>query len=434
MKKHVFTSGKNRHLLITVIISLILTSLSGTPLFANTLVKKDSWRDKAVKIFLDLSYRYKRYSEYIKTEIPFVNYVRDGKQAQVFVMVTTQRTGSNGTEFTVTFLGQGNFASMNDTLKYVSKKTDTEEIIREGLVHTIKLGLVRYVAKTPSGTMLKIKFPLHNSKITTITNDKWDHWVFGINVSTRLQGQESTKSSNIDGSLTVDRVTNELKISMFARAEYDDKRYNFTDYQYSSTSKSYMMRSTIVKSLGEHWSAGFTSSVNSSTYSNAELSGYFAPAVEYDIFPYSESTRRQFRIMYRLGYHNNKYFEETIYGKTEEILYSQRLDATVELREKWGSINTTLTGSHYLHDFDKNQLRLSGFFSFRIFEGFELTAHGRVSMIHDQISLPKEEATEEEILLQRKQLSTQYNYSVRLGVRFTFGSIYNNIVNPRFGN
>jgi len=138
--------------------------------------------------------------------------------------------------------------------------------------------------------------------------------------------------------------------------------------------------------------------------------------------------------MYRLGYHNNNYLEETVYSKTHETLYSQRLDATFELRETWGSVNTTLTGSHYLHDFSKNHLRLSGYFSVRVFEGFELTANGRVSMIHDQLSLEKEEVSEEEILLQQKQLSTQYNYSLWFGFRFTFGSIYNNVVNPRFGN
>ena len=417
-----------------LIMFLFIATFTQTVIAYDLTAAKKSWKDNAVKIFLDLSYRQKKYTDYIKTEIPFVNYVRDRKQAHVFVMVTTQRTGSNGTEFTVTFLGQDKFTGMNDTLKYVSKKTDTEEIIREGLVQTIKMGLMRYVARTPVSNMLKIKFNKNMAKNRYISNDKWDHWVFGINLSSRLRGQESTKSNNVEGTVTIDRITDALKVSVFARAEYDDKRYNFSDYQYSSTSKSYEFRSTVVKSLGEHWSAGFTSSLNSSTYSNEDLFAYFAPALEYNIFPYSQSTRKQFRIMYRVGYHNNKYIEETIYDKTQEVLFSERLDATIELRERWGSIHTTLSGSHYFHDFDKNQLRLSGFFSFRLFEGFELTAHGRVSIIHDQISLAKEEATEEEILLQRKQLATQYNYSVSFGIRFTFGSIYNNIVNPRFGN
>jgi hypothetical protein len=69
----------------------------------------------------------------------------------------------------------------------------------------------------------------------------------------------------------------------------------------------------------------------------------------------------------------------------------------------------------------------------RLFEGFSFDIHGNVSMIHDQLSLPKEGATEEEILLEQRQLATQYDYFLSLGLRYTFGSIYTNVVNPRFG-
>jgi len=53
-------------------------------------------------------------------------------------------------------------------------------------------------------------------------------------------------------------------------------------------------------------------------------------------------------------------------------------------------------------------------------------------MIHDQLSLPKKELTEEEIILQKRILATQYSYYLSIGFSYTFGSIYSNIVNPRF--
>jgi len=43
-------------------------------------------------------------------------------------------------------------------------------------------------------------------------------------------------------------------------------------------------------------------------------------------------------------------------------------------------------------------------------------------------------ATTEEILLHRKELETQYQYYISFGLSYTFGSIYNNVVNPRFGS
>ena len=42
-------------------------------------------------------------------------------------------------------------------------------------------------------------------------------------------------------------------------------------------------------------------------------------------------------------------------------------------------------------------------------------------------------ATTEEVLLRQRQLATGYQYFVNFGVSYSFGSILNNIVNPRFG-
>ena len=54
--------------------------------------------------------------------------------------------------------------------------------------------------------------------------------------------------------------------------------------------------------------------------------------------------------------------------------------------------------------------------------------------IHDQIHLPREGATREEILLRQRELATDFRYWSFIGLSYTFGSIYSNVVNPRFGN
>ena len=51
----------------------------------------------------------------------------------------------------------------------------------------------------------------------------------------------------------------------------------------------------------------------------------------------------------------------------------------------------------------------------------------------DQIYLPRGAASTEEILLRQRQLLTGYQYFFEFGFSYTFGSIFNNIVNPRFG-
>ena len=52
---------------------------------------------------------------------------------------------------------------------------------------------------------------------------------------------------------------------------------------------------------------------------------------------------------------------------------------------------------------------------------------------YDQINLPKGDADLEEVLLRRRQLETNYEASVSFGFRYRFGSVLNNVVNPRFG-
>jgi len=38
------------------------------------------------------------------------------------------------------------------------------------------------------------------------------------------------------------------------------------------------------------------------------------------------------------------------------------------------------------------------------------------------------------VLLRLRELETQFEYFTSFGLTYTFGSIYNNVVNPRFGN
>lgn len=37
------------------------------------------------------------------------------------------------------------------------------------------------------------------------------------------------------------------------------------------------------------------------------------------------------------------------------------------------------------------------------------------------------------MLRRRQALATDYEYELSIGISYTFGSIFNNIVNPRFG-
>ncbi len=419
--------------LLTFLLFLPVTNLIGAesnvPNYADEDREPDHLQEKAAKIFLDVP---GYYQDYIKTEIPFVNYVRDRKLAQVHIMMTSQRTGSGGNEYTFTFTGLKNFAALSDTMKYVSRQMDTRDMTRQGMVKILKLGLMPYIAKTPQAKYLHISYRVKSNPMDVI--DKWNFWVFNINTDGNLDLEESKKNYRLGGSLSANRVTPNWKMSFSLNTRYNETNIETSEGSISSITRSPGFRGIIVKSLGEHWSVGGYASARSSVYSNLNYSYGFAPALEFNVFPYSISTRKEFRFLYRLGYNNLHYNEETIFDKMNEALFSESLSSTLEIKEKWGSTSTTLRGSHFFHDFSKNKLEMSGNLNIRLFEGISIDISGSISRVHDQLSLPKKGATLEEVLLRRKQLASEWGVSTRIGLRYTFGSIYSNVVNPRFGS
>jgi len=186
--------------------------------------------------------------------------------------------------------------------------------------------------------------------------------------------------------------------------------------------------------MGKHWSAGYISQASSSTYQNIKAKFSLHPALEYDLFPYSESTSKQLRFLYSAGLNYYQYFDTTIFLKTEETHLNQNLEVSLSVIKKWGSVSTALSWTNLFADFSKNNFNIWTELSVRVFKGFSINLSGNVSLIHDQFYLPKTDATGEEILLQQRQLATAFYYYGRVGISYTFGSMYNNIVNPRFGN
>ena len=386
------------------------------------------YRKDALKVFFDCSYCDE---DYIRQEISFINYVRDRKEAEVHIMVTRERTGSGGRNYTFHFLGQNGYSKLSDTLTYISKTDDTREEVRSGQVKVMKLGLIPYVLKTPLAQFLNINYkPPVEEKIV---EDIWNQWVFNIDIGAELDGEKSERSHELSGRFSAGKVTPEWKMDFDLEYEVDRDEFDTEDELIISTQESKSFDGLIVKSLNDHWSVGGGFDFGSSTYRNYKFRGMLAPGIEYDIFPYSESTRKQVRILYYLGYSYNNYKDTTIYNKTEESLFVQGLEIAMEFTQKWGSIRGNIGYSNYFHDWSKNNLSSFVSLNFRVAKGLELRFGGGGSLIHDQLALVKGGASMEEILLERQELETSYSYFTRFSISYTFGSIYNNVVNPRFG-
>jgi len=385
----------------------------------------DSLRKDALNVFMEAS-------DYIRKEIPYVNYVRDIKDAGVYIISTTQHTGSGGHEYTYFLVGQHQFAGMRDTVSCVAPPDETMEGQRALQLKTLKMGLMRYVVKTPLAKYIQIGFTENIS--SSVSTDKWDSWVFKGGMNGNLSGQKSYKENYISGNLSASRITEDWKLNFNGRYNTNTSKYLIDNSTLTSSTKSSRFSTLLVKSISEHWSIGGSFRVANSIYSNHKLSINVLPGIEYDLFPYSESTRRQLRVLYSIGYKYDHYMDTTIYGKTRDNLWIHSLEATYEVIQKWGSVDFSVEYSNYLHDWSKNNLSMNGYFNIRIAKGLNFNIGGGASIIHDQLNLRKQDLSYDEILLQRKEIATQYEYFTHFGITYTFGSMYNNVVNPRFGN
>lgn len=388
-----------------------------------------------VRLFLDCSYQCDE--AFLKKEITFIDWVRDRKDADVHVLVTSQGTGGGGSEYTLKFIGLGRFAGAEQALRYLSQNTSTSDEIRRGISETLKRGLVRYVSETSMASRLKISLDTSGSKSAAQADpakDPWNLWVFRTSIGGSFDGEQSSKSRSFRGSASASRTTDDWRLSFSASGRYNSSSYDFSETEsFSSITRNFDGSATAVKSLTAHWSAGLVGSAEKSTYLNYDFRVRVAPGLEYNFFPYSESTRRMFTVQYTVGLHRFDFEEETIFGKVEQNLLDHRIGTSLSLRQPWGTASGSVNFSQYLSMPEKYRLSAFASTSVRLFKGFSFNVFGSASRTRDQINIRAGQASPEEILVRQRQLASGYSYWMNFGITYSFGSIFNNIVNPRFG-
>jgi hypothetical protein len=304
--------------------------------------------------------------------------------------------------------------------------------VREKRTGMLQLGLMKYVARTPIFSEIMIRHDAETKQEQVV--DRWNNWVFTLGTEPEFQLEESDRQFRLRNEFEVTKVTPDIKIEIELDQRYNRRRVIEDDgFDTTYITNEFEGNNLLVKSLGEHWSAGVKWNIGSSTRENYNLKTDFLPSVEYDLFPYSEATHRQLRFLYSVGIQYNNYLDSTIYNKVKENLFRQEFNIAFQVQKKWGSVNLALLASNYLNDFSKNRVELESSMRLRIFKGLSLELSGSIAHINDQLNLKKGDISEADRLLELRELSTQYRIEGGIGLTYTFGSIYNNVVNPRFG-
>ena len=377
---------------------------------------------------------------FIKTEINLVDFVINRIAADDHVLITGQRVGSGGFQYQMNFYGQNRFEGITDTIVFTVKPNATASETRQTLLQYLMLGLSPLIARTSYASQIKIAMkeegagglpPYESDK-----HDKWNFWVYRISARGDLSADRVYNNNVVSSNLSADRTTNKLKVEFNVNGSLRNSVYTYrraTDTsKYTVKNSDFGFYHNLVRSFSSHWSYGYQTNFSNSTFNNIKSKFFFNPAIEYNVFDYKEVNNRFFALRYGLDVNLNHYYDTTIYEKIRETLYGHRFSAALTLNKKWGTFNTGIFYRNYFHDWKLNTMGMNANADVRITGGLSFFVRVNANVVHNQISLVKGGATEQEVLTRKRQLASNYNYNTSFGLTFRFGSILNNFVNPRF--
>jgi len=386
-------------------------------------------QNNSIKLFLKCSCD----SNYIRDQINYIDYVRDQEDANIILEVYGDPNGNTG-KYSIYFIGKKKFIGMDDQLSFESHPKMTNDEIRAGLKDKIQTGILKYLVKTNDINDLNISITKLESNISdsdSLIVDKWKNWIFEISASGYYEKESSRKVNDFNGRFEVNRYTEDWRIETTLRFFKRIEEFLSETNNFKSSRVYKGAYGKIVRSISDHWSTGIFYGLSEDSYENIKFSNNFSPAIEYSIFPYKDVVRREMVLEYKIGYRKNNYQSKTIYGKNDEFLGTHSFAFKTRYRQNWGDIYSRFSFFTYLHDNSKNRLTFDNYLNIRIFEGFSLRLGAEIRFIRDQINLAAGQASIEDLLLQQRSIATDFYNEFRLGLTYTFGSAFNNIINTR---
>ena len=388
---------------------------------------KSSAQSDKIKVFLSCRCD----DDFIKQNTLVFDYVRDRTLSDIEVFVFEISNAGGGRKYSFEYKGKNAFQNMDNEISTNIPSNLTFVEAREKLLKTYKLGIVYFLQNTSFQNQLEVNFYDDKNKPEELSLDQWKNWVFEVSGSFNLENEKSIKEEEYSLGLEVDRVTEMWRIRSDFGMRRSVKFFSGDEESYNSERKRTFFSGSIVKSLSNHFSTGVFGYYLNDTFRNYRSFVNFSPALEYNFIPYTEVLTREITLAYKIGYNFYEYFEKTIYGFLNQEMFNQSLTLNLRYREKWGSIYSYLVASQFLDQPDQNRLTLNNNINLRIVRGLSLRISGNFQLIRDQINLPQGEASIEDLLLRQRQISTNFQNRISLGLSYTFGSIFNNIVNTR---
>ena len=382
-------------------------------------------QNEKIKVFLNCPCD----DDYLKQNTLFFDYVRDMDLADIEVFVFEITNASGGSNFSFNFKGKNKFNKEYVISKTIPQNTSFNKS-RKSLLDTYKLGMASFLSNTDYQSQVEVNFN-NNLFPENLTKDKWKNWVFEVYGSFNFENEKSINEEEYNFGFDIDRVTDNWRFRSDFEIDRSIRFFSGGEQNYSSERESFYFSASLVKSISNHFSTGIFSSYTQDTYRNYKSSYNISPAIEYNFIPYNEVLTREVTLAYKLGYNLFHYIDETIYGFEDQKMFNHSLTLNLRFREKWGSIYSYLVASQFLDLPEQNRLTINNNLNIRIIRGLSVRISAYFRFIRDQINLPKGAASVEDLLLRQRQISTNFQNRISMGLSYTFGSIFNNIVNQR---
>lgn len=374
---------------------------------------------------------------YLVTAMPFALWTQDRLDADVHVLAAGLGTAAGGTEYTIAFFGRQRFAGRADTLYALIAPNSTEDMRRRELARVIQLGLVPFAVKTGEAARFTVQYTPPATTTRPVSplaevEDPWNFWVYRVRANGSGSAESRASAYQLSGSFNASRVTEDWKLSLNAYNEYRANSFKLSD----GGTRHFVLRSIdassrVVRSVSDHWSIGTRINGGLSEFRNQDAYAGLDISAEYNIFPWRDATSRQLIALVALGGRYYDYGEVTIFDRLSEFRPVARAIVAGESRQPWGTLDGSLRFTQFLHDDDKYNVSFNGRAQFRLTRGLSLELRGDAARVNDQLYLPRGEASDEDVLTRQRALATAFRIGGSIGLSFTFGSIYNTIVNPR---
>ena len=365
---------------------------------------------------------------YLKQQTSFLDHVRDQNLADIEIFILDVRNPTGTRSFEIKIDGNNEYQEISSSVLVSGYANDTSSTLRDKLLNKLKLALVPFLDKANYNLNVDVD---SNFDDLTVNDDKWKNWVFELSGSYNDDKEETRKTNRYELEFEVDKLTPDWRIGMEIKRNESKGKYFSNDDVYTSSRKTTSFSGRVVKSVSDHFSAGVFLGAYQNTYENIDLNRYIAPAVEYSFYPYRDVLSKEITLAYRIGVGKRNYIEKTIYGYEKQKLSSQTLSLNIRFRQKWGNISSYLNATQFLNDGTKKRFSLRSDLDLRVFEGLAVRFSGNINLIREQYSLAAVSNSIEELLLQQRQIATDYKTNFSVGLSYTFGSIYNSVINTR---